>query len=466
MPPSRRVETKVIDDRLLEDHAAAACVSKEEREASGKMSLLTRRIIYSSAIRRTAQIPALNSSCERQRCRPSKCCASPAVPLMPLRPIDIDIQLRPFASMPARESGDSQILEIPSNLIFHPKAKSSPVYGADRVGNSKSSKPTGADQVEAAAHLDDAASSDESEEPLIEESVEKSNASASEGDEVGHAEDDYDEDHDEYDSEEDEEEDEEEERVLFDLSTMQDVPRAIPLPQRLHVSVIDIKSAEEVGTFHLSPQTFGCSPVRVDILQRCVVWQRNKKRGRRNPGAITKTINTKRGSGRKVRPQKGGGQARAGHRRPPHWRGGAKAHGPKGKVQDYTTKLNKKVRKMGVRHALSQKLLEGNLIVTSDLASPSHKTRVLNEMLDRFDVGKGADSALFIDDAKPEDAEDESTVYGGVDVNLRVASGNIQRIKVLNQMACNVYDMLKYKKLFLSLSAVASLEQRLEKDLK
>lgn len=423
------------------------------------MSLFTRKIVYSSAIRRTAQIPALNSSCERQRCRPSKCCASPIIPPLPRRPIDIDIPLRPFASMPARKSDESQILEIPANLIFHPKAKSSPFYGADRVGKSENSKPTDAAEVEAAARLKDAVSSD----ALVEEeSVEKSATSASEEGEVGYAEDDYDEDHDEYDSEEDEEE----ERVLFDLSTMQDVPRAIPLPQRLHVPVLDIKSAEEVGTFHLSPQTFGCSPVRVDILQRCVVWQRNKKRGRRNPGAITKTINTKRGSGRKVRPQKGGGQARAGHRRPPHWRGGAKAHGPKGKVQDYTTKLNKKVRKMGVRHALSQKLLEGNLIVTSDLASPSHKTRVLNEMLDRFNVGKGTDSALFIDDAKLEDAEDESTVYGGVDVNLRVASGNIQRIKVLNQMACNVYDMLKYKKLFLSLSAVASLEQRLEKDLK
>lgn len=443
--------------------------------APGKMSLLTRKIVYSAAIRRTAQIPALNSTCERQRCRPSKCCASaPALPLLPRRPIDIP--LRPFASMPAKKSDDSQILEIPSNLIFHPKAKSSPFYGADRVGKSESSKPTDAAQVEAATQLDDAVSPDDSGEPsgssssedkgapnVVEESAEKSAASASLEGEVGNAEDDYDEDHDEYDSEE---EDEEEERVLFDLSTMQDVPRAIPLPQRLHVSVLDIKSAEEVGTFHLSPQTFGCSPVRVDILQRCVVWQRNKKRGRRNPGAITKTINTKRGSGRKVRPQKGGGTSRAGHRRPPHWRGGAKAHGPKGKIQDYTTKLNKKVRKMGVRHALSQKLLEGNLIVTSDLASPSHKTRELNEMLDRFDVGKGADSALFIDDAKPEDAEDESTVYGGVDVNLRVASGNIPRIKVLNQIACNVYDMLKYKKLFLSLSAVGSLEARLEKDLK
>ncbi|EED93627.1 RM4, ribosomal protein 4, partial [Thalassiosira pseudonana CCMP1335] len=199
-----------------------------------------------------------------------------------------------------------------------------------------------------------------------------------------------------------------------------------------------------LGSIHLSAHTFGCDPIRVDILHRCVVYQRNKRRGKRNAGARTKTIHEVSGSGRKVRNQKGGGVARAGHSRPAHWRGGAKAHGPKGSVQDYTTKLNKKVRKMGVRHALSQKLLEGNLIVMGDLNAKSHKTKELEEALGRFGI-----------------AGKKGTVYGGLNVNLKVASGNLFKVKVMNQLGTNVYDLLKHEKLVLSLSAVKALEERL-----
>jgi large subunit ribosomal protein L4 len=291
-------------------------------------------------------------------------------------------------------------------------------------------------------------------------------------DHTNEAETNYDDDED-YDDNEDDDEDEE--RVLYDLSTKPDIPRAIPLPQRLHVPIIDIKTGESIGTIHLSDKTFGNDPVRVDILHRVVVWQRNKKRGKRNAGARTKTIHEVSGSGRKVRNQKGGGVARAGHSRPAHWRGGAKAHGPKGRVQDYTTKLNKKVRKMGVRHALSQKLKEGNLIILSDMAVPTHKTRELDVMLGRLGISCSAEgnknkkgvgaNALFIDDATPssDDESDAARVYNGLDVNFKVASGNLQKVKMLNQLGCNVYDMLKFRKLVLSLAAVKSLEERLEK---
>lgn len=306
--------------------------------------------------------------------------------------------------------------------------------------------------------LESASAAVDKDQPEDEKASEEFLEAGSQEDLEAGSEDDLDE-YDDYDSDE-----EEEERILYDLSTKPDVPRAIPLPQRLHVPVVDIKTGEEVGTFHLSEKTFGNDPVRVDLLHRVVVWQRNKKRGKRNAGAITKTISEVRGSGRKVRAQKGGGVARAGHSRPAHWRGGAKAHGPKGKIQDYTTKLNKKVRKMGVQHALSQKLLEGNLIVTSDLAVPTHKTKELDIMLDRFGIsGKRGVNALVVDDADPADAESEASVYGGLDVNFKVASGNLMKVKMLNQMGCHVYDMLKFKKLVLSLAAVRSLEERLER---
>ena len=92
-----------------------------------------------------------------------------------------------------------------------------------------------------------------------------------------------------------------------------------------------------------------------------------------------------------MRQQKGLGMTRAGHKHPAHpahWRGGAKAHAPKGWIQNYETKLNKKVRKLGLKHALSQKLLEGNLTVLNDLQTlESHKTKTLISQLDQFDIG-------------------------------------------------------------------------------
>ncbi|KAL3776704.1 hypothetical protein ACHAW5_005573 [Stephanodiscus triporus] len=369
-----------------------------------------------------------------------------------------------FSSVSSKKK--NTIVELPPNLKIDPRAKSSPFYGATKVVlEKKQKKKKSKDRKDAKATdsvLESTAAAvdvDDAKESTIDEKSGRGVTSSG-----GEMASDEDEDED-YDSDED---DEDEERILYDLSTKPDVPRAVPLPQRLHVPVLDIKTGEAVGTIHLSERTFGNDPVRVDILHRVVVWQRNKKRGRRNAGARTKTIHEVRGSGRKVRPQKGGGQARAGHSRPAHWRGGAKAHGPKGRVQDYTTKLNKKVRKMGVRHALSQKLKEGNLIVTSDMAAPTHKTRELDAMLGRLGISggkKGSANALFVDDAAPSDPEDEARVYRGLDVNFKVASGNLQKVKMLNQIGCNVYDMLKFRKLVLSLAAVRSLEERLERDL-
>jgi large subunit ribosomal protein L4 len=126
------------------------------------------------------------------------------------------------------------------------------------------------------------------------------------------------------------------------------------------------------------------------------------------------------------------------------------------------------VRRLGLRHALSQKLLERNLVILGDMELDTHKTRRLEEMMKRFEVGKSGSSALFIDDAitnKDENngKDSDSMVYGGLNVNFKVASGNLPRIKVLSQLGCNVYDMLKFQKLFLSLSAVRALEERLEK---
>jgi large subunit ribosomal protein L4 len=242
---------------------------------------------------------------------------------------------------------------------------------------------------------------------------------------------------------------------------------AIPFPERLHVPILDFKSASESGTIHLSEDVFGQDPIRTDILHRCVIYQRNKKRGRRNGGARTKTIGEVSGSGKKVRNQKGGGIARAGHKRPAHWRGGAKAHGPKGSIQNYETKLNKKVRKIGLRMALSQKLKEGNLIIVNSFSDVgTYKTKVLAKtLLDIADIGGKFGSSAYIVDhvVDNEDEDDEEaliTSLEGCDINLKVGCANIMRTKVTNQRNVNVYDLLKYDKTVMSLSALAEIEDR------
>ena len=268
----------------------------------------------------------------------------------------------------------------------------------------------------------------------------------------------------------DDEDDEDDEWVEDVAANPLEPQYAVPLPDRLHVPILSLPTSEEVGTIHLSSDVFGMDPIRPDLLHRVVIWQRNKKRGRRT--AKTKTISEVSGSGRKVRKQKGGGTARAGHRRPAHWRGGAKAHGPKGSIQDYTTKLNKKVRKLGLRHALSQKLKEGNLILLNDLVLDTHKTKNLAAILDRYDIGgKYGASAFVLDDADDDNGaslEDGEVVdvtpeysIGGVNVNFKVACRNLYNVKVCNQIGGNVYDILKHEKLVMTLSAMKSLEERL-----
>ena len=130
---------------------------------------------------------------------------------------------------------------------------------------------------------------------------------------------------------------EKKEEELYDLSTLPTKLQpnlAQPLPQRLYVQVYSFppdnslsNTNDTVGTLYLNEMVFGRTPIRTDLIHRVVVYQRNKKRGLRNAGARTKTISEVSGSGKKMRPQKGSGKARCGHKRPPHWRGGAKAHG-------------------------------------------------------------------------------------------------------------------------------------------
>jgi large subunit ribosomal protein L4 len=307
---------------------------------------------------------------------------------------------------------EAETLTLPPNLTIDVRSSCSPVYGLERV--------------KASALFEEQDDDDEDEEYINE------------------------------DKEEDEEE--EEEQIIYDLSTRPEPIRAISLPDRLFVNVFDKTDGTiQVGTLYLSEYIFGHDEIRIDLITKTVQYQRNQKRGKRT--AVTKTISQVSGSGRKVRQQKGTGMARAGHSRPPHWKGGAKAHGPKGSIQDYANcKLNKKTKRLALAHALSQKLKEGNLILVNDFRLETHKTKELANILETWHIAGRHGTTAYICDH----VDDSDQAWRGVPVNLSVAAQNLHSIKVTNQLRLNVYDILKHEKLVMTVGAVTALEARLE----
>lgn len=139
--------------------------------------------------------------------------------------------------------------------------------------------------------------------------------------------------------------------------------------------------------------------------------------------------------------QKGTGRARHSSARAPQFRGGGKAHGPL--VRSHAHDLPKKVRALGLRHALSAKAKGENLIVLDDLAVKEAKTKGLVESFAKLGLG----NALVIGGAE-------------LDENFRRAASNIANIDVLPVQGINVYDILRRGKLVLSKAAIEALEER------
>ena len=139
---------------------------------------------------------------------------------------------------------------------------------------------------------------------------------------------------------------------------------------KLKVQTLDGKAAK--GTdIELNDDVFGLEP-RADILHRIITWQLEKRRatarGTRERSDVART-------GKKFGNQKGGGTARHGNRRAPIFIGGGKAHGAR--VRDFNPSLNKKIRSLGLKMALSSKIKDGTLIVMDSLAVADSKTKTL-----------------------------------------------------------------------------------------
>lgn len=194
-----------------------------------------------------------------------------------------------------------------------------------------------------------------------------------------------------------------------------------------------------VGEVSLREEIYG-QAIRSDVLHSVVNWQRSRKQSGTHK---TKGLSEVSGTGKKPYKQKGTGNARLGTLRAPQCRGGAVIFGPV--VRSHATNLPKKVRKLGLKIALSSKLADKKLIVLDRAVLSEPKTSLLNVKLNNF-----ACKSILLIDGKV------------VDQNFMRAADNLINIDVLPSVGANVYDILKHDVVILTTEALSALEERLQ----
>jgi large subunit ribosomal protein L4 len=203
---------------------------------------------------------------------------------------------------------------------------------------------------------------------------------------------------------------------------------------KLDVTTFDGGTA---GSVDLSDEIFGLEP-RQDLIQRYVLWQLAKRQaGTHKTKGRAEIWRT----GKKLYKQKGSGNARHGSARVPQFRGGGRAFGPV--VRSHAHDLPKKVRALALRHALSAKFRDNNIVVVDQAIAVDPKTKGLRERFGKL----GFESVLVIDGAE-------------VNVNFALAARNIPNVDVLPIQGINVYDIIRREKLVLTKAAVDALEAR------
>jgi large subunit ribosomal protein L4 len=205
------------------------------------------------------------------------------------------------------------------------------------------------------------------------------------------------------------------------------------------MAVIDVYNLqkEKASQIELREDIFGI-PVNKHVLHQVVVSQ---LAARRSGTACAKTRSEVNRSGRKLYKQKGTGNARVGNAASPTRKGGGVIFAPK--PREYTLKVPKKVRRLALKMALSDKLQSARLFVLADFDLTDQKTKGFVRVLKNFDVRK----ALIITER--------------ANTNLERSSRNVPGIKVMKYEGLNVYDLLNHEHLFLVQSAIPKIEEAL-----
>ena len=207
---------------------------------------------------------------------------------------------------------------------------------------------------------------------------------------------------------------------------------------KLQVINIEGKKKENI---ELSDKIFSVKPSK-NLIQSIVDWQLNHFKPRT---AKTKQRNEIKGSTAKIYAQKGTGGARHSSRKAPIFVGGGVAHGPKGAVHK-VKKINKKIRKLGLLHLLSQKNKVNSLFVVEDFKKEITKTKLFNKFLEKNKL----QNSLIISDKNSAS-------------KIIKSARNIPNLKIIKQEGTNVYDLLKYKNVIFTITSIKSLQERLSK---
>ena len=205
----------------------------------------------------------------------------------------------------------------------------------------------------------------------------------------------------------------------------------------MNIGIVDIKN-EEIGKFDLN---FDDNvEINRKAISQVVKWQLSK---RRSGTAATKNRAMVNASNKKPFKQKGTGNARAGSRTSPIWRGGGVIFGPSPK--DWSINVPKKIKKLALLHSVLYKIKQETITVVDTIELKTHKTKDLIALLKPF---KLADKLLIVSDTESE--------------NINLASRNIEKLKLIKSEGVNVYDLLNYKSILIDKATLTTLVERLK----
>ena len=208
----------------------------------------------------------------------------------------------------------------------------------------------------------------------------------------------------------------------------------------MKLKVINI-DGKKVNDIEISDKIFSLEPNKY-LIQSLIDWQLNHFKAR---VAKTKQRGEIKGSTAKIYAQKGTGGARHSSRKAPIFVGGGVAHGPKGAVYKIN-KINKKTRKIGLFHALSQKNKLNSLFVVEDFKEEIKKTKLFNNFLEKMKLKNW----ILISDKNSK-------------TKIIKSARNIANLKIIEQEGANAYDILKYKNVIFTISSIKSFQERVTK---
>jgi len=196
------------------------------------------------------------------------------------------------------------------------------------------------------------------------------------------------------------------------------------------------QEGSSVGEITLNADIFGIEPHQQAMFDAVLLQRASLRQGTHK----TKTRTEVRGGGRKPWKQKGTGRARQGSIRSPQWRGGGVVFGPT--PRSYNLKMNRKVRRLALKSALSFKVLEDEMVVLNELTLAAPKTKEMVAILSKLE----ADKKVLL-------------VVGADNNNALLAARNIASVKVIPATQVNVLDLLDARKVIMTQDAVNHIEE-------